>query len=128
MALVVNVQNMVEALESLSATSQQRAKKSARGGLCPRAAKTGYSSWERQQGSKIQSVPAPRTAFHGTVCPCCLSIHIIQRPGAVAERYERILLQPLGRDPHGRAGCCLVAAVGPPWVKGVRREACRLLP
>jgi len=50
---------------SLSATFPHTAKKFARGGLCPRAAKTEYSSWERQQGFKIQSVPAPRTPFHG---------------------------------------------------------------
>jgi len=48
----------------LSVSSPQRAKKFARGGLCPRAAKTESSSWGRQQGFKIQSVPAPRTAFH----------------------------------------------------------------
>jgi len=44
------------------------------------------------------------------------SINAIPSPGAVAERYERILLQPLGRDPHGRAERCLVAAVRPRWV------------
>ncbi|MCF8146841.1 MAG: hypothetical protein K9N21_23285, partial [Deltaproteobacteria bacterium] len=67
------------------------------------------------------SVPAPSTAFYGTVCPCCLSVNIIRSPGAAAERYDRILLQLLGRDPHGRperfwdlGETCLVAAVRPP--------------
>jgi len=34
------------------------------GGLCPRAAKTEYSSRERQQGFKTKSVLAPKTVFH----------------------------------------------------------------
>jgi len=41
-------------LESLFVTSQQRAKKFPRGGLCSRAAKTEYSSWGRQHGFEIQ--------------------------------------------------------------------------
>jgi len=61
-------------LDSLSVTSPQLAKKFARGGLCPRAATTEISSSVRQQDFTIQSVPAPRTGFHGTACPCCLSI------------------------------------------------------
>jgi len=88
----------------LSVTSPQLAKKFARGGLCPRGAKTETSSWVRQQGFTVQSVPAPRTGFHGMACPCSLSIKGIRSPGAVAERYERISLQLLGRDPPGNQG------------------------
>jgi len=38
----------------------------ARGGLFPRATKTGCRSWERQSVFKIRSVTAPRTDFHTT--------------------------------------------------------------
>jgi len=64
-------------IESFVVTSLHRAEKFARGGLLSRprgGTKTEYSSWERQQGFTIQSVPAPSTGFHGTVCPCCLSV------------------------------------------------------
>jgi len=66
------------------------------------------------KGFETQSVPAPGTGFHGAVCPCWVSIHVIASQGAVPEGCGRILLQPLGRDPHGQAGCCLVGAVRPP--------------
>jgi len=47
-----------QSVDSLSVTSPQLGKKFARGGLCPRAATTETSSWVRQQGSTVQSVPA----------------------------------------------------------------------
>jgi len=58
---------------------------------------------------------SPKDSLSWDGIPCCLCINGIPNPGAVAERYERILLQLLGRDPHGRPGRCLVAAVRPPW-------------
>jgi len=52
----------------LFVTSPQRAKKFARGRLCPRAAKTEHSSRERQQGFKIQ-VSVHRFPVEGAICP-----------------------------------------------------------
>jgi len=66
---------------SLSLTSLRLGKQFARAGLCPGAATTETSSWVRQQGSTVQSVPAPRAGFHGTACPCCLSMNGIRSPG-----------------------------------------------
>jgi len=93
----------------MSETSLKRGKKFARGGLCPRAAKTLHSSWERQQGFKIQSVPAPGTGFH--------------LPAMRARRVRRVGLRVLAAFPYtlfrarGRSPSDAAAFYCSPWAE-----------